>query len=704
MFAAGNGYQDGDDTNLHAFQSSINVVTVAALDDNGTVDAPGGRYSTAGATILVSAPGTGILSDTIVGEGNVVDAEGNLNFESGLEGTSFATPLVTGVIALMLQANPNLGLRDVQEILAYTAIQNDPTDPTWHFNDATNWNGGGLHVSNDYGFGLVDAAAAVALAKSWTTQDTANNRTIDTVNAQSVGKIAATGTTFSFTVPSGNSLTLNWVRVQLDFSFGTFDNLDIVLTSPGGASSVLLDQPNDGMGASSFNNAVQLTSDQFWGQNSVGTWTLSVGDASASLDTTGTMYSATLVLVGDPPPANHTYIYTDEYVTVAAADPSREVLSDPGSSADTLNLVAVTVSCTIDLVAGYAGNIGGTPFTIASGTTITNVYTGSGADTVMVNAVADTITCEGGSDTVVFPDPLASYTLGSTSSSQVTVTLGGVTDTLNNVTTLQFAGQNVAAISIVACFAEGTRLNTERGDVAVETLCAGDRVLARIFGTLVPIVWIGCRRVDCARHPRPHSVWPVRILAGAFGERLPSRDLFLSPDHAIHADGVLIPVKYLINGTTVRQEPVSEIRYFHVELPRHDVVLAESLPVESFLDTGNRSAFANAGGAIVLYPDFAARIREAEGCAPLVVTGPALAAVRRRLQWRSMALAGPGMNGSRAAPARPMLGQPDRGESDAGPGRKHRYRSRAGADGEHAGSAPQADHGRRGASSARLRP
>ena len=252
VFAAGNGFQNGDDTNLHAFQSSINAVTVAALIDDGTVNAPFGRYSNPGASILVSAPGTDILSDTIVGQGNVADGSGALEFQSGLEGTSFAAPLVSGVVALMLQANPSLGLRDVQEILAYTARQNDPLDPTWQINDAVNWNGGGLHVSNDYGFGLVDAAAAVALARSWTTQDTVNNRTIDLVAAQSTGSIAATGSTFSFIVPDSDSLTLNWVRVQLDFAFDTFDNIKIVLTSPGGASSVLLDQPDDGIGANAF--------------------------------------------------------------------------------------------------------------------------------------------------------------------------------------------------------------------------------------------------------------------------------------------------------------------------------------------------------------------------------------------------------------------------------------------------------------------
>ena len=238
-----------------------------------------------------------------------------------------------------------------------------PLDPTWHINDAINWNGGGLHVSNDYGFGLVDAAAAVALAKSWTTQHTVE-QPHDRFRCRAVGRqhCRQAGSTFSFIVPGSDALTLNWVRVQLDFDFTTFDNLKIVLTSPGGASSVLLDQPNDGMGASFFNNTVQLTSDQFWGQNSIGTWTVSIGDANPAFGDVGTLFSAALVLVGDPPPASNTYIYTDEYTTEAAADPSREVLSDPGSSGDTLNLAAVTTHACSIWWPGSAGNIGGTPF------------------------------------------------------------------------------------------------------------------------------------------------------------------------------------------------------------------------------------------------------------------------------------------------------------------------------------------------------
>jgi hypothetical protein len=188
----------------------------------------------------------------------------------------------------------------------------------------------------------------------------------------------------------------------------------------------------------------------------------------------------------------------------------------------------------------------------------------------------------------------------------------------------------------------GTRISTERGEVAVEDLRIGDRVqvvaqrpLPRSAGGLgrgpaQPVIWIGHRTVDCARHPQPRKVWPIRIEAGAFGPNRPTRNLFLSPDHALYTDDVLIPVKHLINGTTIAQTPVDTVTYFHVELPEHAVLLADNLPAESYLDAGDRANFANALGPIALYPDFASRVWDAAGCAPLVVTGGKLDAIR---QW-----------------------------------------------------------------------
>lgn len=199
------------------------------------------------------------------------------------------------------------------------------------------------------------------------------------------------------------------------------------------------------------------------------------------------------------------------------------------------------------------------------------------------------------------------------------------------------AGGSAAANTIViACFAEGTRITTTAGEIPVERLAVGDR-LRTVSGACRPIRWIGQRTVDCTAHAAPEAVRPVRIQAGAFGAGLPARDLDLSPDHALFAEGVLVPVKHLVNGGTIRQRRVRRVTYYHVELDSHDVILAEGLPVESYLDTGDRAAFANGGDVIALHPAWGAAARDvsllfaAEGYAPLCVTGPEVARLRARL-------------------------------------------------------------------------
>jgi hypothetical protein len=198
-------------------------------------------------------------------------------------------------------------------------------------------------------------------------------------------------------------------------------------------------------------------------------------------------------------------------------------------------------------------------------------------------------------------------------------------------------GSTAATVTVsgvqTSCFAAGTRIRTSAGEVLVEDLAAGDIVYARFAGT-APVVWIGHRQVDCRNHAQPLEVWPVRISAHAFGPRMPHRDLLLSPDHSVFVDDVLIPIKQLINGETIVQEPVDTITYYHIELGEHDVLQAEGMPVESYLEDGARSAFDNVEVEFGSQRRFAQRRWEAFGCAPLVVTGPKLAAVTARLRDR----------------------------------------------------------------------
>jgi hypothetical protein len=107
----------------------------------------------------------------------------------------------------------------------------------------------------------------------------------------------------------------------------------------------------------------------------------------------------------------------------------------------------------------------------------------------------------------------------------------------------------------------------------------------------MPIRWLGSRRIDFP----DAAAWPVRVRKDAFGPAAPARDLLLSPDHAIFVHGALVPARYLLNGGTVVAERVATVEYWHLELPAHGIVFAENLAAESYLDTGNRAAFA--GGA-----------------------------------------------------------------------------------------------------------
>ena len=133
----------------------------------------------------------------------------------------------------------------------------------------------------------------------------------------------------------------------------------------------------------------------------------------------------------------------------------------------------------------------------------------------------------------------------------------------------------------------------------------------------------------------------MRVAAGAFGHGKSPRDPWLSPDHAVYVEGALIPVKHLINGSSIAQVPRVSVTYYHVELERHDVVLAEGLAAECYLQGADPTIFANNAGAVALHPDLRSRKWEVEGCAPRVVTGDILEATKRLMQI-------PG----RAAPAR----------------------------------------------------
>ncbi len=309
VFSAGNGLQNNENVNENGFANSRFTIAVSAVDHNGRQT----WYSEPGTAIFVTAgsnfmynwwnyntlpPGTtGITTTDLLGSAGYNGYSATLDCTNDFGGTSSSGPLVSGVIALMLNANPNLGWRDVQHILARTAFQNDPTDPEWRTNAA------GFRYNFKYGFGAVDAQAAVALAQTWTNVPAPTNYSgSQTVDATIPDAGAPITRSINLSVPS--NFVIEHVEVVFNATHTYRGDLELLLTAPSGTQSLIKPTRIQDSG-DNFNNWRMMTINN-WGENGSGTWTLSVRDAFTG--DVGTWNSWQIVLHGYlrtvPPPLN----------------------------------------------------------------------------------------------------------------------------------------------------------------------------------------------------------------------------------------------------------------------------------------------------------------------------------------------------------------------------------------------------------------
>ena len=288
-WAGGNGAPE-DNSNYDGLANNRGIIAVAAVNDQGVKSS----YSEPGANLWISTPGGGFPCDThtitttdrtggIDGYNTTVTAGvtdyANTNYTKCFNGTSSAAPGAAGVIALVLEARPTLGWRDVRLILAQSARKNDPTDAGWTLSTTTP----AYNFNHKYGFGVIDAAAAVTLASTWT--NVGAEVTSPTLTSSPFSAIPDNNPTgVSNTINVGASGIANIEFIEITFSAADhtwFGDLDITLTSPAGTVSQLAEAHNCSGGCSGASNSYNgwvFGSARHLGEAADGNWTLTVKD------------------------------------------------------------------------------------------------------------------------------------------------------------------------------------------------------------------------------------------------------------------------------------------------------------------------------------------------------------------------------------------------------------------------------------------
>ena len=403
VFAGGNYRASGANSNDSNYTNARYTIAVAATERDGNA----ADYSTPGASLLVAAPAANVTTDRTDAASGYNDTLllpdfADTSYTRNFGGTSGATPVVAGVVARMLEAEPGLGWRDVKTILAMSASRSG-SDPL-NANTAQHWNGGGLYYGYDVGFGQVDARAAVRMAETWlatglAAQTSANEVSRSFVIDLGAGQVITAGAdiTLIFTVPALAGFKIEHVELVLDIAHTHPGDLIVDLEGPEGRVTRLIDRPGNGEEFVDIDTRYSLGATSRLGETGTGVWTLTVSDNFAAADD-GLLRGATLVLHGGQSHDDR-WVYTDRFAVMGGRTTRNTIADSTGS--DTLDGSALTGAVTIDLNPGAVSTIAGRSVTITAGTVIENAIGGDGDDRILGNAADNILFGARGDDTLI---------------------------------------------------------------------------------------------------------------------------------------------------------------------------------------------------------------------------------------------------------------------------------------------------------------
>ncbi len=410
---------DGTDANGSSINASRFTISVAATDSNGFAT----EFTNFGSSIFITSPAANITTDLIgdngfnaigISETTGPDTLTDTDYTSTFGNTVAATPIVSGVIALMLDANSNLGWRDVQNILAIsaghtgTAVGAPATGfehGAWSFNGATNWNGGGMSIHGSYGFGVIDGFAAVRLAEVWSALYTspltsANEQTGASLTTELGTGLAIpdNGTEATFSISSSVDISVEHLRLNLNFEHTFIGDIEIFLTDPSGSKIQIAYDNNT---PTSFSGIWSYGVDSLLGVSSLGDWMVSVSDAFALSDN-GTLFSGSIDFFGTEITTDNVYHFTTDFLDYAAADTTRKIITDTNGGQDWLNFATIPNAVELNLLPGSSFSVNGVTWgQLSTGIEqFENAITGDGNDIITGNGLANKLSGMRGNDTL----------------------------------------------------------------------------------------------------------------------------------------------------------------------------------------------------------------------------------------------------------------------------------------------------------------